>query len=131
MNDQTEISSYTVGEVADQDKSPFVASLQREMAETPISFHMPGHKYNPTVDPTLAEFWGADLFRADLSELGGNVDYLHAPKGALLEAQRLAARACGADRSFFLINGSTVGNQAMIMSVVRDGHKVIVPRASH
>ncbi|CAF4329915.1 unnamed protein product, partial [Rotaria magnacalcarata] len=53
------------------------------------------------------------------------------PKGALLKAQKLAAAAYGADETFFLINGSTVGNMAAIMSVVGPGQKIIMPRASH
>ena len=42
-----------------------------------------------------------------------------------------AAAAVGADHTFFLVNGSTVGNQAMLMAAVRDGQKVIITRAAH
>jgi arginine/lysine/ornithine decarboxylase len=74
--------------------------------------------------------WGAGLFRSDLSEIGG-LDYLHAPTGPLDQAQRLAAEAFGADYTRFLINGSTVGNHAAVLSCVRPGQKVLVARASH
>jgi arginine/lysine/ornithine decarboxylase len=91
---------------------------------------MPGHKHGPVDNRLLGQLWGPGLFRSDLSEIGG-LDYLHAPRGVLRRAQQLAAAAFGADRTFFLINGSTVGNQASILSTVPAGRKVLLPRASH
>src|SRR4029078_10390660 len=81
--------------------------------------------------PQLTAFMGEAVYEADLNEISPDVDYLHAPKGSLLEAQLLAAEAVGADRTFFLINGSTVGNQASMLAAVHDGQTVIVPRATH
>ncbi|CAF4426229.1 unnamed protein product, partial [Adineta steineri] len=81
--------------------------------------------------PLLQEFFGGDLHPADLVEINKNVDYLHSPKKALLEAQQLAAAAYGADYTFFLINGSTVGNMAAIMSFTAPHQKIIMSRASH
>jgi arginine decarboxylase len=63
--------------------------------------------------------------------LNYNIDYLLAPKGALIEAQSLAAAAYGVDQTFFLINGSTTGNIAALMSTTRPGEKIIISRASH
>jgi arginine/lysine/ornithine decarboxylase len=84
-----------------------------------------------TPHPLLLEFFGGDLYPADLVEININIDYLHSPKGPLLEAQQLAAVANGADQTFFLINGSTVGNMAAIMGVTGLGQKIIMARASH
>src|SRR5690606_3453016 len=47
------------------------------------------------------------------------------------EAQELLAEAYGADRSFFLVNGSTSGNLAMIHAVCKEGDRVLVQRNSH
>lgn len=116
---------------ADQNQTPYVTDLIREKNMRVTSFHMPGHKLVSPPSPELDQLWDEGLFVSDVVEIGGNVDYLHAPKGPLVEAQRLAAEAVGADRTFFLINGSTVGNQAMMMAVAGDGQKVIVPRAAH
>ena len=91
---------------------------------------MPGHKHAPVGSPLLTALWGDAVFASDFSEMGG-IDYLHAPTGPLLEAQRLAARAFGADHTFFLVNGSTAGNQAGILATVREGQRILVPRASH
>jgi arginine decarboxylase len=115
----------------DQQRAPFLESLMQAKAAHEYSFHMPGHKFIPGLNPQIAAFMGEAAFEADLNEISPGVDYLHAPKGSLLEAQRLAAEAVGADHTFFLINGSTVGNQASMLAAVHDGQTVIVPRATH
>ncbi len=115
----------------DQDQTPFLDSLLVEKERWQTSFHMPGHKGTLPPAPKLVEYWGGDIHAADLVEINGIIDYLHSPKGALLEAQKLAADAHGADHTFFLINGSTVGNIASIMATCFDGDRVIMPRASH
>ncbi|CAF4000721.1 unnamed protein product [Rotaria sp. Silwood2] len=115
----------------DQTKIPFLESLLREKTLRPTSFHMPGHKGTEAPHPMLLDYFGGNLYPADVVEINGNIDYLHSPKGPLLEAQKLAAAAYNADETFFLINGSTVGNMAAIMSVVGPGQKFIMPRASH
>jgi arginine decarboxylase len=115
----------------DHTRAPFFDSVVATQQLQPVSFHMPGHKFDPELLPELADFFGAGIFTGDLNEAVPTIDYLHAATGALVEAQRLAADAVGADHTFFLINGSTIGNQAMLMTVARDGQKVIVPRAAH
>jgi arginine decarboxylase len=115
----------------DQTRMPFLESLMIEKAQQPISFHMPGHKGTKAPQSLLLEYFGGDLHPADLVEINKNVDYLHSPKGALLEAQQLAAAAYDADHTFFLINGSTVGNIAAIMGVTGPHQKIIMSRASH
>ncbi len=117
--------------IFDQNTMPFLESLIAEKHRSQTSFHMPGHKGTLPPHPLLLEFLGGNVHPADLVEINGIIDYLHSPKGALLEAQQLAAQAYGADVTFFLINGSTVGNVAAVMSCARDGDKVIMPRASH
>jgi arginine/lysine/ornithine decarboxylase len=51
---------------------------------------------------------GASVFLADLPELP-NLDNLFAPEGVIQEAQELAAAAFGAEETWFLVNGSTLG----------------------
>lgn len=59
------------------------------------------------------------------------LDDLHCPTGQCGEAQRLAAAAFGADETFFLINGSTSGNHAMLLTATGPGDVVLVPRNAH
>jgi lysine decarboxylase len=66
----------------------------------------------------------------DLTQIRGLDDLLQ-PEGPLIEAQELAADAFGADHTYFLINGSTSGNQCMMMAAVNPGEKIAIPRNSH
>src|SRR4051812_29410017 len=114
----------------DQSELPFVDELLRRVDRPGLSFHMPGHKQRPLMHPQLLRLLGEAVIRADISE-AGDIDDLNAPEGTLRRAQKLAAATVGADRTFFLVNGSTVGNQAAILSSVRDGQRVLVPRNAH
>ncbi len=115
----------------DQTRAPFFEALQTEKAYAPLSFHMPGHKFRGDLLPALADYLGPEWARADLNECSPTVDYLHAPGPALTEAQALAADLVGAETTYFLVNGATAGNQAMLLATAREGRKVIVSRASH
>ncbi len=66
----------------------------------------------------------------DLTEIPG-LDNLHYPRGIIEDAQTLAAEAFGADKTFFLVNGSTCGIQAAIMTLCRPGDKLIIARDCH
>lgn len=115
----------------DQTRMPFAESLRAERDRWQVSFHMPGHKGTLAFHPLLEDLFGGNPLPADLVEISGVIDYLHAPKGTIKEAQELAAAAYGADHTFFLINGSTVGNEGAVMSISGPGQKVIMARASH
>jgi arginine decarboxylase len=115
----------------DQNQMPFLESLLTERNRQHSSFHMPGHKGIMPLHPSLEDYLGGNPLPADLVEISGIIDYLHSPKGALRDAQKLAAAAYGAEETFFLINGSTVGNIGAVMSVSGDGQKVMMNRSSH
>ncbi len=87
-------------------------------------FHMPGHKGRG-----MAGFWRSSLSKWDVTELSGT-DNLHAPEGALLQAQQDCAQAFGAADSFFLVNGSTSGILAMLLSLPAGSH-VLLGRDCH
>ena len=75
-----------------------------------------------------------DVRRARLPQrypLGGGVGDTHFGGEALRVAEAMAADAWDADRSFFLLNGSTAGNHAFMLATVRPGDKVIVSRDLH
>jgi arginine decarboxylase len=87
---------------------------------------MPGHKLAKGVPYELAQ----DVLKLDVTEVEGT-DNLHYPEGIIKQAQDLAAEAFGADRTFFLVNGSTCGIQAAILSTCSRGQKIIIGRDSH
>ena len=82
------------------------------------------------MDLAFREFIGDNVCAIDLTPMPG-IDDLLQPTESIKEAQELAAEAWGADHSFFLINGSTSGNQCMMMAAVNPGEKIAVPRNSH
>ncbi|REB11457.1 aminotransferase class I/II-fold pyridoxal phosphate-dependent enzyme [Sporosarcina sp. BI001-red] len=111
----------------DHTKRPVVEALQTFLAARPVSFHVPGHKHG--LLSRLPQDLKAAL-RYDVTELTG-LDDLHAPTEMLAEAQTMLADVYGADRSFFLVNGSTVGNIAMIRTVCAPGDTLLVQRNAH
>lgn len=89
-------------------------------------FHMPGHKRQGKGMPPFFAQW----FARDLTEIPG-LDDLHAPEGILREAQERAAALYGAQKSFFLVNGSTAGVLTAISAAVKKGGTILMQRASH
>ncbi|MUG73357.1 aminotransferase class I/II-fold pyridoxal phosphate-dependent enzyme [Paenibacillus validus] len=92
-------------------------------------FHVPGHKGKAEAYEEAASYYGP-ILALDVTELPGTDD-LHHPEAAILEAQRLAASCFGADETFFLVGGSTVGNQAAILAACRPGELLLVQRDAH
>ncbi len=114
----------------DQSKTPYFQALLEYVDAGVIPFHTPGHKQGIGMDRGFREFVGDNICAIDLTPMPG-IDDLLQPTESLLEAQQLAAEAYGADRSYFLINGSTSGNQCMMMTALNPGEKIAVPRNSH
>ncbi|MCO5602958.1 hypothetical protein L7F22_057099 [Adiantum nelumboides] len=94
------------------------------------SFHFPGHRRGAAAPPALARLLGLPPFAHDLPELP-ELDNLFAPHDAIALAQARAAALFGAESTFFLVNGSTCGIHAAIMSTCRPGHTLILPRNCH
>jgi arginine/lysine/ornithine decarboxylase len=90
------------------------------------SFHTPGHKGRQEF------FYGLDFIGFDLTELPG-LDKLSSASGIIAQAQRRAAQIFGAEESFFLVNGATAGNQAMLLALgeTAEDRKVVIVRQSH
>lgn len=108
-------------------RRPLIDALTAFQQQQPISFHVPGHK-NGELSALPPEMRSALPY--DLTEVTG-LDDLHYPEEAIQEAQQLLAEAYGADQSFFLVNGSTVGNLAMVYAACQEGDTVIVQRNAH
>ena len=113
-----------------QHKTPYFDALRDYVDSGTRSFHTPGHKQGVGMHKRLRDFIGDNVLSIDLTQIRG-LDDLNQPEGAILEAMRLAALAYGADYSYFLVNGSTAGNQAMLMTALRPDDAVLLPRNSH
>lgn len=104
-------------------------ALQKHLARDPLSAHMPGHKNGRILHPSLKEAWGEKIFAYDITELNG-LDDLHHPSGIIRQSQEQAAAIFQAKEAHYLINGSTVGLHAAILSISR-GQEIFIPRHCH
>ena len=112
-----------------QNRLPFVESLEKYKEQHMVPFHTPGHKIGVGA-PTLLTEWMGPALPYDLGLMYAIDDY-HEPERELLEAQQLAAQAFGADYTWFSINGTSGAIQMMIMSAVKEGDSIIIPREAH
>lgn len=91
-------------------------------------FHVPAHAGLNLLPPE----W--DLvqqpYRYDLSELEG-LDVLSEPFESIQESQTRIAEIFGVVHSFMLVNGASVGLTAAMLSVVKPGDTVLLPRNVH
>lgn len=89
-----------------------------------IPFHMPGHKRNTKF---LKNKFPYEL---DITEIDG-FDNLHNPTGVIKEIEDKAREIYKSDKSFILVNGSTVGILAGVTSVLNRGDNVLIARNCH
>jgi arginine/lysine/ornithine decarboxylase len=110
--------------VINQELAPLLVTVRDYLDDDRAPFYMPGHKRGQGIDPEFAALMGNNLFRLDLPELPGVEE-------AIAAAQTLAAQAYGADRTWFLVNGSTGGIEAMLLATCRPGDTVLLGRNCH
>jgi len=113
-----------------QNQTPLIDALKACTTRPHAPFYTPGHKCGAGISPVLTDLIGKDVFRADLTELA-ELDNLFTPQSVILAAQELAAEAFGAEKTWFLVNGSTSGIEAAILATCRTGDKIILPRNVH
>ncbi|WP_261134702.1 aminotransferase class I/II-fold pyridoxal phosphate-dependent enzyme [Bacillus sp. Marseille-Q3570] len=107
--------------------TPLIDKLREHYDKAEFSFHVPGHKFGKLMP---SKDWAHNLLTLDATELTG-LDDLHDATDVIKEAQALTASFYGADKSYFLINGTTVGNLAMILTTCKPDAKVLVQRNCH
>ena len=112
-----------------QNRAPYVEALRKYISENVSPFDVPGHHMG-NVENEFTKLVGHQTYRSDVNAPIG-MDNLSKPTGVILESEKLMAEACGADEAFFLVNGTTGGILAMIMTAVRAGEKIILPRNVH
>ena len=113
-----------------QERTPLLDVLLARTRRNMTSFHTPGHKNGQGIDPKLASFTGRNVYKLDVTVFP-EVDSLHDPVGPIRKAQALMAQAYGVKYSQFLVNGSSVGNMAMLMAACHPGDSVILSRNAH
>ena len=118
------------GSDSEQSRTPYLDALLAYAARDPGRFHIPGHKGGPGADPALAEAVSERALALDIPALIEGIDVGPDPTPFEL-AQRLAAAAWGARRSWFLVNGASQGNHAACLALRHAGRRVVVQRNIH
>ena len=111
-------------------KKPLCEAVFNYEKEKVYPLHTPGHKGGRGMDKSLLAALGKRAAAIDVS-LMSELDDLHCPEGCLREAQELAAELYGSDRCFFAVNGTTGAIHAMLISALKPGEKVLIPRNAH
>ena len=112
-----------------QTNAPIEEALVRMKRARLVPFDVPGHKRGRG-NPELAAFLGASCLDVDVNSMK-MLDNLCHPVSVIRDAERLAAEAFRAAHAFFMVSGTTGSVQAMILSTVGRGDKIIMPRNVH
>src|SRR5579864_4769283 len=110
--------------LAGQGVAPYLDAIRDYAARSPVRLHIPGHKGGPGADPALRETIGAAALAHDIPGLVWGVDIGPTPT-PFERAQRLAAEAWGARRTWFLVNGASQGNLAAGLALAHYGERVV------
>lgn len=114
----------------DQDRTPIFDAVTAYIEKNPAYFRIPGHRFERGISERWTKIVGGEIFKFDLTETP-LLDDLHHPGSAIKEGESLAAEVFSSDRCFFLVNGTTCGNEAMIVATAFEGQKIAVPRNAH
>jgi lysine decarboxylase len=115
---------------------PFTKALMEYVKENKYTFCTPGHLggtafQRSAIGALFYDFFGANIFKADVSisipELGSLLDHT----GPHREAENFAAETFNADRTFFVINGTSTANKVVGMYAAGDGDTILVDRNCH
>ena len=108
-----------------QHSAPMLDALQDYLAAGTVAFSTPGHKGGRLIDDQLRELLGEPVFHADV--------WLNTTRhdAALRAAEQLAAETWGADDAWYVVNGSSSGNHALLLTLLQPGDTVIVARDAH
>ncbi len=112
-------------------KAPIVDALKQAYENPTYQFHIPGHTKGNGTLPDFKKLIGAKALSIDTTDEFDNLGTLHPATGPIKEAQELAAKAFGAKKTFFLLNGSTAGNLALAMGLTKQGQRILTNRNCH
>lgn len=111
--------------------APVVNALKKYYENPSVQLHIPGHTRGEAILKDFRDLIGDRVPFLDTTDEFDNLGTLHPATGPIAEAQELAAKAFGAKKTFFLLNGSTIGNLALGLTLAKENQSVIVGRNSH
>ena len=112
-----------------QERAPIYEALEKFSRQRVVPFDVPGHKRGRG-NPELARLLGEKCVSMDVNSMKP-LDNLCHPVSVIRDAEKLSADAFGAESAFLMVGGTTSAVQSMVMSVVKAGEKIILPRNVH
>ena len=136
MEDVQELHLTIISGINERFETPFYTALT-EYSKKPTSvFHaMPISRGNSVFKSRwisdFGDFYGRNVFLAETSATNGGLDSLLQPKGPLKKAQEKAAKAYGAEHTFYVTNGTSTANKIVQQALIKPGDVVLVDRDCH
>ena len=136
VEEPLEIHLSILSGVAERNVTPFFNNLKKYAPKPVGTFHALPVARGKSIFKSdwirdMGEFYGANLFLAESSATTGGLDSMLEPTGNIKKAQELAARAFGADRVFFVTNGTSTSNKMVHQALLEPGDIVIADRNCH
>ena len=113
-----------------QESTPYLDALCAHASKAPHRFNVPGHQGGRFASPKLIEAFGERALYMDIPPIIRGIDVGQDPT-PFEQAQRLAAGAWGARRTWFLANGASQGNHAIHLALRQLGQKLVLQRNAH
>ena len=136
MEDVQELHLTIISGINERYNAPFYTALT-EYSKKPTSvFHaMPISRGNSVFKSRwisdFGDFYGRNVFLAETSATNGGLDSLLQPKGPLKSAQEKAAKAFGAEHTFYVTNGTSTANKIVQQALIKPGDVVLIDRDCH
>lgn len=115
---------------------PFFGELVEYVSEKNNPFDCPGHqdgaffKKHPA-GRYLYDFFGSHIFQSDICNADVTLGDLLIHEGPALDSQDFAAKVFHADKTYFVLNGSSASNRVVINALLTPGDLVLYDRNNH
>ncbi|KAB8305371.1 ornithine decarboxylase [Erwinia endophytica] len=115
---------------------PFFNTLTKYVAMENSTFACPGHqggaffKKHPA-GRQFYDFFGENIFRADMCNADVKLGDLLIHEGSAKHAQKFAAKVFNADKTYFVLNGTSSANKVVTNALLTRGDLVLFDRNNH
>lgn len=115
---------------------PFFGALAQYVYKGKSQFDCPGHQGGAyfrrhPAGRAFYDFYGEELFRSDLCNADVAMGDLLIHEGAPLKAQKAAAKIYNADKTYFVLNGTSASNKVVLNAALTPGDLVLYDRNNH
>lgn len=115
---------------------PFFDVLSEYSRRGNLQFACPGHQggqyfVKHPAGRAMYEFFGENIFKSDICNADVDLGDLLIHEGPAMSAQAYAAKVYNADKTYFVMNGTSTSNSVVINAIVSPGDLVLFDRNNH